>query len=169
VEEARISIFEGDLQVYTDPCRWSGSESKPPTGPTITDLIDALAAQPMRDANTPTERYAYHISSDRTLPPSAQGPGVNDWTNGWEGMAIELSVPDDIDLADCDDGEFRSWGGLAPSIRAHQGPGERDLVWVVDTDTERLVIDASWMPATPSRVITEIESILDSVATGHWG
>ena len=91
-QEARISIFEGDVQVYTDPCRWSGSESNPPTGRTVTDLIDALAAQPMRDARTPTERYAYGEASDRTLPPSAHD-------NGWQGMAIELTVPAGIDLA----------------------------------------------------------------------
>lgn len=172
--EARISVLGGDLQVYTDPCRWSGSEPDPPTGRTVADLIDALAAQPMRDAGTPTERYAYHVSSDRTLPPSAHGPGVNDWRNGWEGMAIELTVPADIDLAGCDEGQFRSW---APerNVRAHQGPGQRDLVWVITTCAEdcatyeRVVIDASWLPATPADVVSEIDAILESIATGHWG
>ena len=84
----------------------------------------------------------------------------------WPGLAIELTVPDDIDLADCDGGQFRSWG--PDPVRAHQGPGQHDVVWVVDTG-ERLVIDASWMPATQADVIAEIEAILESIATGHWG
>ncbi len=157
-DEARISIFEGNLQVYSDPCQWA--ESNPRTGGSVTDLIDALAAQPMRGAGTPTERHAYSGGSDRTLPPSAPD-------NGWEGTAIELVVPADIDLAGCDEGQFRSWGP-EHDVRAHQAPGQRDVVWVVDIG-ERLVIDASWMPGTPADVVAEIEAILDSIATGHWG
>lgn len=166
MEEARITFLMGDVQVYTDPCQWSESEPDPPTGPTVADLISALAAQPTRSPSTPTERHAYAEGSDTTLPPSGD--------NGWEGMAIELTVPDDIELADCDDGQFRTWGP-DPNVRAHQGPGQRDVVWVVTTcpeecrDYERLVIDASWMPATPADVVTEIEAILESIATGHWG
>ena len=30
--------------------------------------------------------------------------------NGWPGMAVELTVPADLDFADCDGGQFRSWG-----------------------------------------------------------
>ena len=168
VEEARISFFTGDVRVYSDPCLWSESEPDPPTGPTVTDLIDALAAQPMRNASTPSERYAYQEGSDTALPPSAGDPGPMGWKNGWEGMAIELTLPDDIDFADCDGGQFRSWGPDA-NVRAHQGPGQRDVVWVVDTLSERLVIDGSWTPATPADVVIEIEAILESIATGHWG
>lgn len=167
VEEARISFSTGDVQVYTDPCLWSESEPDPATGPAASDLIEALAAQPMRDASAPVERYAYHGGADTALPPSTGDPGLMGWKNGWEGLAIELTVPDDLDLADCDGGQFRSWEP-DPSVRAHHGPGQRDVVWVVDTG-ERLVIDASWMPATPADVVTEIEDILESIATGHWG
>jgi hypothetical protein len=160
-EEARISFFEGDVQVYTDPCLWSGSEPHPQTGHAVADLVAALAAQPMRSATTPIDRNA-------NLP-NGEIPGR------WAGMAVELTVPDDIDFADCDGGQFRSWGP-DPNVRAHQGPGQRDLVWVVDTQGngvnlagERLVIDASSMPTTPADTLAEIEAILESIATGHWG
>ncbi len=171
--EARISFFAGDLQVYADPCRWSSSEpSAAPTGRTVDDLIAALAAQPMRDAGTPMERYAYVEGADRTLPPTAEGPGVNDWVNGSEGAAIELSVPADLDLAGCDEGEFRSWGPEG-NVRVHQGAGQRDLVWALATcpacEGEYLVIDASSMPKTSPDVLTEIDAILDSMNAGHWG
>lgn len=152
-----------DLLVYDDPCQWAGAELGLRPGDSVQDIVDALAAQPMRSATTPTVRNA-------AVP---SGPG--DMPGRWPGLALELTVPDDIDFADCDGGEFRSWGPDA-GARSHQGPGQRDLVWVVTHGAEDvrqpgdlLVIDAATFPGTPTDVVTEIEAILDSLAIGHWG
>jgi hypothetical protein len=154
-----IYFFGGSVHVYADPCHWAEVQSNPPTGPAVTDLMAALSAQSMRSAGTPSERRANSL-------------GV---TNVWPGMAVDLTVPDTVTLADCDEGQFRSWGP-ENKARFNQGPGQRDLVWAVDVSGngveyggQRLIIDAASFPGTSADVMTEIEAILESVAVGHWG
>jgi hypothetical protein len=156
---AAIFFFGGLVKVYADPCHWVGAWSDPPAGPTVIDLMAALASQPMRNATTPIDRRANF-------------PGI---ANRWAGMAIELTVPDDVNFADCDRGQFRSWGP-ENNARSNQGPGQRDLVWAVDGTGEGVkhgfigtVIDAASFPGTPADVMSEIETILRSAAVGQWG
>ena len=64
-----------------------------------------------------------------------------------------------------DGGEDRGGGGAQ-----REGPGQRDIVWAVDLGPyDRLIIDAAWFPGTPAQVKSEIETILRSMAAGHWG
>lgn len=155
---AAIFFFGGPVQVYADPCHWAAPWSDPRTGPTVSDLMAALAAQPMRDAGTPIDRRA-------DFPSLA---------SRWPGIAIELTVPDDINFADCDGGQFRSWGP-ENNARSNQGPGQRDLVWAVAGTGMKypgrigVTIDAASFPGTPAEVMSEIETILRSVAVGQWG
>ena len=156
---AAIFFFGGRVEVYADPCHWAGVQSNPPTRTTVRALVTALAAQPMRRATTPTYRS-----------PNAVGVGYR-----WAGMAVRLTVPDDINFPDCDRGEFRSWGS-GPQARSHQGPGQRDLVWAedltgygVDSRAAPVIIDAASFPSTPDNVIFEIDSILRSIVAGDWG
>jgi hypothetical protein len=158
---AAIFFFGGPVQVYADPCHWAGARSTPPTGFSAAHIVAALAAQPSRSATTPTNAPM----------------GV------WPGMAVELTVPDGLNLADCDRGQFRSWGP-ENNARSAQGPGQRDLVWAVDVDGSGvtnakgriiatypggLIIDAASFPGTPADVISEIDAILGSIYAGHWG
>jgi hypothetical protein len=90
-------------------------------------------------------------------------------------MAVEVTVPTDLNLAACDQGQFRSWGP-DDVVRAHQGPGQRDLVWAVDLSGTGVVsghgyviIDAATFPGTPADVMSEVEAILQSIAVGHGG
>jgi hypothetical protein len=160
---AAIFFFGGPVRVYADPCHWAGAQSDPMTGRAVHPLMAALAAQPMRSATTPIDR-------------PANLPGL---ANRWGGMAIELTVPDNVNFGNCDRGQFRSWGP-ANNARIHQGPGQRDLVWAVDVDGAGvtgtgvfppggLIIDAASFSGTPADVMSEIEAILGSVAVGHWG
>lgn len=153
-------FFDGNLvQVYTDPCHWAGAAPVPPTGSSVRDLVAALAAQPMRSATKPTDR-------------NANGLGAS---GRWAGMAVELTVPDNIVFANCDRGQVRSWGP-DDDARSHQGPGQRDLVWAVDLSGngvdaggQRLIIDAASFRGTPANVTSEINAILGSIVVGHWG
>ena len=77
-------------------------------------------------------------------------------------MELELTVPDDIDFADCDHGQFRSWGPVNIA-RIHQGPGQHDLLWVVDMNWKRFVIDGAYLPGTSAAVISEIEAVMESI------
>lgn len=158
-DEATIIFFEGPVQVYADPCHWAGAQSNPPTGPSVDDLMPALAAQPSRSAT---------IAIDRPLTLPGQ-------TAGRAGISIELTVPVYIDFAKCDEGQFRSWGPDSDA-RSHQGPGQRDLVWAVDLSgsgvadgNERLIIDAASFPDTPADVMSEIGAILRSISACHCG
>jgi hypothetical protein len=161
-------FFDGNLvQVYTNPCHWAGADPIPPTGSSVHDLMAALAAQPMRNATTPTVRNAN--------VPDFSGGNAKVLIGRWLGMAVELTVPNNIVLANCSRGQFRSWGPDADA-RSHEGAGQRDLVWAVDLNGngvgvggERLIIDAASFPGTPANVMSEIEAILGSIAVGHWG
>jgi hypothetical protein len=82
-------------------------------------------------------------------------------------MSVVLHVPDDVDLTACDDGQYRSWGPDSKA-RSHQGPGQQDLVWAVDID-RGLIVDAASFSNTPRAALTEIDAILASIVTGHWG
>lgn len=169
---AAIFFFGGPVQVYADPCHWVGARPDPPTGLSVVDLMAALAAQSMRTAGTPIDRNASVPNWNSATPASIY--------NRWPGMAVELTVPDDINFADCDRGQFRSWGPQS-NARSNQGPGQRDLVWAVDVlgngveyggpgeREQRLIVDAASFPGTPADVTAEIQAILASVAVGHWG
>ena len=162
---AFIDFIGQDVQVYSDPCHWRAAQPRRIDG-SVRSLMDALAAQPSLSANTPSVRDA--------SPPSE--PGEQVIANQWAGMAIELTVPDDINFADCDGGELRSWGGLRGDARSLRWPGQRDLVWAValsgngvTSNGERLIIDAAVVPGTPADVRSEIDAILKSIRVGHWG
>jgi hypothetical protein len=166
---AAIFFFDAEgVQVYTDPCHWAAAEPDRPTGKSVLDLVSALAAQPMRSAIEPNVRDAAVPDFRGDEPPVVIA-------DRWAGMAVELTTPADLDFRECDRGEFRSWGP-EQDARVHQGPAQRDLVWVVGTadigvngDSPRLIIDAASFPDTPPDVLLEIEAILDSIAVGHWG
>ena len=155
---AAIYFFGGPVQVYADPCHWAAAGSDPPTGRSVTDLMAALAAQPMRGAGTAIDRRANFLSV----------------ANRWPGMTVELTVPNDINFGGCDGGQFRSWGP-GNHTRSNQGPGQRDLVWAVAGTGVKyagrlgVIIDAASFPGTPADVMSEIDAILGSVAVGHWG
>jgi hypothetical protein len=129
--------FPDDLeQVYTDPCNWATNVVEPPVGPTVDDLANALAAQAIRGNPTPT---------DVTI-------------DGYDGKLVEMSVPSDVDFADCDLNEFRSWSG-----RFHHGPGQIDRVYILDVDGERLVLIVHHMPGATAADLEEQQAIFESI------
>jgi hypothetical protein len=123
-------------RVYADPCQWQDGYVEPPVGPTVDDLATALADQPQRGDAVPVD-----ISID-----------------GYQGKMIELTVPTDIDLAECWSGQFRSWDG-----RWHQGPGQVDRIYILDVDGQRVVIDAHFLPGASDAVRAEQQAIVDSI------
>jgi hypothetical protein len=112
--------------VYAEPCRWVGTLLDPPIGPSVDGLVGGLASQNSRHATAPTD-----VALD-----------------GFTGKFMELTVPARIDLADCHDGQFRTW--VDPTLEGARwlDPGQRDLLWIVDVDGSRLVIDAALGPET---------------------
>lgn len=137
---AGLIAWASELFVYGDPCQWTTTRPELPAG-TVDELVAALSAQPMRGATAPTD-----ITVD-----------------GYAGKAIELTVPDDLDLATCEGAEFRSWTDAVGGARYHQGPGQHDLVWIIDVDGTPVVIDTAVFEGTPDAVRAELQAILDSI------
>ena len=125
----------GDFaNVYVDSCQWQNGQT--PVGPTVDDLATALDNQAQHGDASPVD-----VSID-----------------GYSGKMIELIVPSDIDFADCDAGEFRSWEG-----RFHQGPGQVDQIYILDVAGQRLVIDTHFLPGTSEADLAERQAIVDSI------
>lgn len=137
-----IGPWFGEFLVYGDPCEWSTSTPDEPVT-TVDELVAALTNQASRDASTPV---------DVTL-------------GRYEGKFITLHVPEDADFAACDQGYFGSWalpGDPSPS-RYHQGPGQIDLLWIVDLDGVLTVMDASHYEQTPASDVAELRAIVESM------
>jgi hypothetical protein len=137
--------------VYADSCQWQGSLLDPSVGPTVDDLATALVAQKGRNATAPV---------DVTL-------------GGHAAKRVELSIPADLDRATCDGGVIRTW--VAPggdtaldneteNLGMH--PGQLNVVYIVDVDGERLVIDTWHMPGTSAADLAELDAILVSMRIG---
>lgn len=127
--------------IYADSCHWRGTLVD--VGTTVDELASALMDQEGRDASAPTDVML----------------------GGFPAKRIELSVPADLDIATCDNEFLRSWpdpgpdesGGLPSRV------GQTDVVYIVDVDGNRLVIDAGHMPASSEENLAELEEVLASI------
>lgn len=138
-------------EVPRDPCHWSGSLRDP--GPTVVDLVGALTAQRLRQATEPTP-----VTLD-----------------GYEGFFLEWSVPADMvvtgdaEFQGCDiepsNGlrDFVSWLGNGEGERYQQVAGQVDMLWVLDVEGQRLVVDATYSPDTPEADRSELAAIVESL------
>ena len=129
-----VGIEVGDITyVYSDPCQWTGTASEA-VGPTVDDLAAALAQQPMHDTTV----------SDIEV-------------DGFAGKLVSMSVPDDLDVAECDEGEFRSW------VYHVQDPGRQDDVYILDVDGTRVVIVVAYYRDLPQADLDELDAIVQSL------
>lgn len=114
--------------VYGDPCHSNSTLLDPPIDSSVDGLVAGLASQKGHPATTPTD-----VEVD-----------------GYAGTYVEMTVPPGIKVADCDHGEFRTWVDPTDPIEGTRNleVGQRDLLWIVDVDGDRLVIDAALGPKT---------------------
>lgn len=138
-------------EVPRDPCHWLDSLRDP--GPSVDDLVEALATQRLRQATEPTP-----VTLD-----------------GYEGFYLEWSVPADMvvtgdaEFQGCDiepsNGlrDFVSWNGNGEGRRYQQVAGQVDMLWVLDVDGRRLVVDATYSPDTPEADRAELSAIVESL------
>lgn len=138
-------------EVPRDPCRWKGTLADP--GPAVDDLVKALVTQRLRHATEPT---------DVTL-------------GGYRGSYLEWSVPTDMvvtgdaDFEGCDvepsngHRDFVSWLGNGYGERYQQVAGQVDMLWVLDVDGQRLLVDATYSPGTTGADRAELASIVESL------
>jgi hypothetical protein len=129
------------FSVYEDPCQWASSAPDTPAT-TVDEIVTALAAQPSRNASD---------IADVTV-------------GGYAGKHITLHVPEDAVFADCDQGNFASYGeaGASEPSRYHQGPGQIDELWVLDVDGVVAILDGMYRPSTPAELVEELRALAES-------
>jgi len=127
--------------IYADACNWRGTLFE--VGATADDLAAALAAQLGRDVSGPT---------DVTI-------------GGYPAKRVELSVPAELDVGTCDDGQVRSW----PSSASDESsgwigrPGQTDVVYVVDAGDERILIGSTRGQGAADEDVAELEGVIASI------
>ncbi len=127
--------------VVADPCDRLFPQLDPAVGPSVDDLVTALSNLQGFDASAATD-----VTVD-----------------GFAGKQFELTAPEgDGGCADDGDTGFGTW---STSFRTNGvGPGEVNLLRVLDVDGVRLVIAAAYHPAIASAdEIAEIRRVFDSV------
>jgi hypothetical protein len=126
-------LWVWDLEeIYSHPCDASGTPQ--PVGPTVEDVAQALAVQPLRAGTAPE--------------PVTIG--------GYEGFYVELRVPDDLDVTSCPTGRFNSWPG-----RWMQVGGQVSMVWVVDVDGQQITFEASYGPSADPANAAEMRAMVE--------
>jgi hypothetical protein len=132
--------------IYADPCHWKGG-TVPAIGHTMPDVASTFENQTGPDGSTPT----------RVTFGGEQARGIV--------VRIELSVPSDLDISTCDQGEYRSWNvwEMPDHANSHHTAGQVDVVYFVDVDRRPLLIDASHRPAATPEDLADLQAILDSM------
>lgn len=132
-----MAVGAGSIaNIYTDRCQWRGALLDPPVGPTVDDLTIALADVWGADATAPID-----ITID-----------------GYVGKQMVLTVPTDVDFADCDNEQFHGWPD-----RYYQGPGQIERLWILDVEGERLVVLATFFPEGSAQDLAELQEVIDSI------
>jgi hypothetical protein len=129
-----------------DPCHGlTGGKFDPPVGPSIEDLAAGLVQQGAGTASTPT---------DATV-------------GGFPAKRIELSLPAELDMATCE-GDSQSTGFVRWTegnyFGGHiMGEGQRNVLYIIDVDGFRLLMDTVYLPGTTEADLTEAQQIIDSM------
>jgi hypothetical protein len=104
-----------------------------PIGPSVDDLVAVLSDIPHTTASTPIQTSIGGVPATKLQ------------------LFLSRELP-------CPPARFHLWEG-----RYAQGPAERDNVWVLEVDGERLLILAEWLPGVTEDDLTELGRIVDSI------
>jgi hypothetical protein len=125
--------------VYNDPCHWQTTAAS--VGPTVDNLVAALVAQ---------KRGSKVTAVDVTI-------------DGFRGKQIDLMVPLNVTVSACDGGQYKSWTDSGGGDRYNQGPGQHDLLDILDMNGKTVAIQRSFFPANTAGDLAELQAIVDSV------
>ena len=83
------------------------------------------------------------LDLERTPALVEAGPVRRTTVGGHVGAFVRLTVPDDAEVDDCQDGEVRLWSPSAPAGDWRVlGPGRIARLWILDVAGQRVVIQA---------------------------
>ncbi len=126
--------------VYADPCLWAGTLLDPPIDASVDGLVAGLAGQKGRHAT----------------------PATDVSLSGYTGKYMEVTTPAGMDPADCDGGEYRTWTHPFGGQRSLE-PDQRDLLWIVDVEGTRVVIDSALGPDTTDQDRADRTQMVESI------
>jgi hypothetical protein len=128
--------------VYEQPCAWDGGLFEPKVGSTVLDLATALGAQAITDADPPAR-----VRID-----------------GYDGLYVRLSLHGDIEIADCDQREFRIWDAIQDdSVYWCPCTDFDPEAWILDVDGHRIVIQGGSSAGTDAADLGEMHALVESV------
>lgn len=143
-EPGELGLFSWIVtHVYADACESEGTLTA--VGPTVDDLISALADQAGSETSEPI---------DLTL-------------GGYPARRVDVSAAADVDPSICrNDGLLQIWANPAETSFNVISAEERGTlsIYVVDVDGERAVITTGFSSESSAAVIAELEAIVDSIA-----
>ena len=131
--------------VYGDPCHSQTTGRY--VGSTVDSLVAAFVAQKRSTSVTPV---------DVTI-------------DGFSGKEIDLMVPLDIKFdapssaSQCDGSQYLAWGDGSGGGRWNQGPGQHDVLDILDVRGTTTVIQRSFYPANSAADLAELQAIVDSI------
>jgi hypothetical protein len=135
-----INTWRSINTVYTDPCHWQTTAVS--VNPTVDAVVAALVAQKQSSKVTPTD-----VTVD-----------------GFRGKEIDLMVPLDVVIANCDGAQYTEFTEAPPGgDRYNQGPGQHDLLDILDVNGQVLTIKRSYWPANTPADLAELKAIFDSI------
>lgn len=126
--------------VFGNPCHSNGTLIDPPIDSSVDGLVAGLASQEGHPSTTPTD-----VEVD-----------------GYAGKYMEMTVPAGIDVANCDHGEFRTWADPTGCCRYLES-GQQDMLWIIDVNGDRLVIDAALGPQTTAQDRADRTEMVESI------
>jgi hypothetical protein len=166
----RVSTFDADVRI-TVPAGWHLFEdhrgfSAIVDDPTTSDGFRAVAfwsvAQTYAD---PCDRFGAQIpvgpsagdliAALSRIPQTRTSTPLRTSIGGLPATKIQLFVPRELP---CAPGDFYLW-----DRRYVQGGGERDNIWVLEVDGERLLVLAEWLPGLTESDLTELWDMIDSI------
>ena len=131
----RLFILSDDGgAVFADACHWTGTASVP--GVTVDDLVAALLAVKGFESSKP---------SDTTV-------------GGYRSKHLRLTVPADVNVAACDEGEYQGYPGFQDI-----SPGRVQDFWVFDADGTRHLVWSAFDGNTPAEAQAELTELFNSL------
>lgn len=157
VAPAGMTIGAWSLQhVNTFPCRWSAP------GFADEQLMRTAAGQARALASWWGQDPGMPPDSNATIAPVATNPQPTTLA-GYPAWSLEILVPSDFDMTECDGGQLVFWDAANGDVRYGLGPGELIRVWVVDLDGQPIVIEGSTFLAGLPEYVNELDEVFDSI------
>jgi len=140
VEKPYGVAFSMFTEVSEDPCHSDQGYIDPPPGPSVDDLATALANMPGIEVTD---------LADVTV-------------DGYSGTQLTMSAPDSFAGCNLPPEGYVIWQ-LPLGMTHTMTPGERDRVWIIDVDGERLVIVVREPSGYTDEQRAEVQEIFDSI------